>query len=143
MRMVNKNNMLAWAEALESGDYKQGHGALCAVDSDGVARFCCLGVATEVAMANGVALERVDALDVSGYRPTGEVEKAAETAHLPDLAMEWLGSEQINPVIGYSVCGLGTCEDPTCQKITATRANDNMVLSFGQIAAMLRKFYEL
>lgn len=140
--MVNKNNMLAWAEALESGDYEQGVGALCAVNSDGVARFCCLGVATEVAIANGVALERVDA-GVAGYRPAGELLAAQETAHLPDLAMEWLGLGQINPVIGYSLCGSGACEDPTCRKITATAANDDLVLSFGQIAAMLRKFYQL
>lgn len=141
--MVNKENMLKWVQALESGEYEQGVGTLCVVGSDGTAKFCCLGVAAEAAIANGVALERVDALPVSGYRPTGEVEKAVETVYLPDLAMEWLGSERINPVIGYSVCGFGTCEDPTCRKITAAQANDEMVLSFGQIAAILREFYQL
>jgi hypothetical protein len=38
----------AWTEALRSGKYQQGHGALRTLTSDGVWRYCCLGVLYEV-----------------------------------------------------------------------------------------------
>ena len=41
---LNKENVAKWAEALRSGKYEQGNGALR--DPDG--RYCCLGVACEV-----------------------------------------------------------------------------------------------
>ena len=37
-----------WVEALRSGDYAQGMTALCQIDSDGDAYYCCLGVLAEV-----------------------------------------------------------------------------------------------
>ena len=37
-----------WVDALRSGQYKQGHGWLKAVDGDGEVSHCCLGVAVEV-----------------------------------------------------------------------------------------------
>ena len=36
-----------WVEALRSGEYKQGRGALC-VETDGETRYCPLGVAYDV-----------------------------------------------------------------------------------------------
>jgi hypothetical protein len=46
---VNKAAIEKWAEALESGEYKQVNGKL----SDGEG-FCCLGVLCEIAVAEGV-----------------------------------------------------------------------------------------
>jgi len=45
------DNAKAWIAALRSGKYKQGTGALC---DDG--RFCCLGVACDLAVKAGVDL---------------------------------------------------------------------------------------
>jgi hypothetical protein len=46
-------NALKWAAALESGEFEQGREAL---NSNG--QFCCLGVACEVAIREGVPLEK-------------------------------------------------------------------------------------
>lgn len=36
-----------WLGALRSGEYEQGGGAMCRLDSDGQPQYCCLGVADE------------------------------------------------------------------------------------------------
>jgi hypothetical protein len=43
----------AWVEALRSGDYKQGEGVL----RDGDGNYCCLGVACELAVKDGVEMD--------------------------------------------------------------------------------------
>lgn len=54
----------AWANALRSGRYKQGRGQLAGQPlDDGEMQYCCLGVACEVAIANGVRLEVENAVD--------------------------------------------------------------------------------
>lgn len=53
-------NAKKWVEALRSGKYEQGIGALC---KDG--RYCCLGVAVEVARDNGVACDEIRDTDES------------------------------------------------------------------------------
>lgn len=45
---MNKEIKKKWIEALRSGDYDQGKGALYAVTDEG-AKYCCLGVLQEVA----------------------------------------------------------------------------------------------
>jgi hypothetical protein len=49
-----------WVEALRSGDYEQATGTLAKVDSrtGEVVGHCCLGVLCEVAIKNGVSLDR-------------------------------------------------------------------------------------
>lgn len=46
----------AWLQALESGDYWQGKEFLCRRRADGDYEMCCLGVACELVLANGVSL---------------------------------------------------------------------------------------
>lgn len=54
-----------WVHALESGEYRQGFGALLTMDGGGGHRFCSLGVLGSVAgidrrtLANNVRLERL------------------------------------------------------------------------------------
>lgn len=43
-----------WVEALRSGEYKQGKGALKGQDHCGTMRYCCLGVLAEVAGMRGI-----------------------------------------------------------------------------------------
>lgn len=42
--MLNKKFIRKWIDALRSGDYKQGRGALCSDKN----KYCCLGVACEL-----------------------------------------------------------------------------------------------
>lgn len=48
--MIQENNDLAvkWVEALRSGKYKQGFGALRTVETDGTMRHCVVGVLADV-----------------------------------------------------------------------------------------------
>ena len=63
-------NRREWVEALRSGDYQQGQGALLTGD-----RFCCLGVACEI---SGLA-------EWNGHYYLGQ------DCALPDEVMDWLG----------------------------------------------------
>lgn len=80
-----------WVEALRSGGFRQGHGALRSRDG----RYCCLGVACDLAAAEGVVV--VDD-DESGYgrdaRLVAYVDPATgykDTAYLPEKVRDWLG----------------------------------------------------
>ena len=57
---VNKERIKLWVDALRSGDYQQGFRAMSRIKTEGGDSFvnCCLGVACEVAMANGLELKK-------------------------------------------------------------------------------------
>lgn len=64
--MANTENMAKWAEALESGEYEQGRNHLAIIGEDtesGKTFYCCLGVACEVAIKNGVELSKTQRRD--------------------------------------------------------------------------------
>jgi hypothetical protein len=52
MHGVNVERVQLWIDALRSGEYEQGQGHLRKEEPLG-ARYCCLGVAQEVALDNG------------------------------------------------------------------------------------------
>lgn len=68
-----------WADALESGEYKQGHGAL----RDNEDRFCCLGVLCDLAVKAGVIPE--PSQYHSGYT------YGIDSALLPREVQQWAG----------------------------------------------------
>lgn len=72
-------NVKKWVRALRSGKYEQGVGSL---SNDGL--FCCLGVACEVAIKNGVPLKKT----VTTF---GDIKYASSTAYLPKAVQKWLG----------------------------------------------------
>jgi hypothetical protein len=45
---INKEAMLEWVEALESGKFRQTDGTLSNLEPGGHVSFCCLGVACEI-----------------------------------------------------------------------------------------------
>lgn len=51
-------NAQKWVEALRSGEYEQARGKLCRKSDDGEENFCCLGVACELAIAEGVPVTK-------------------------------------------------------------------------------------
>lgn len=55
--MINKERLALGIQALRSGQYPQGRDRLCTLGNGGKpVGYCCLGVLTEVAMANGLEL---------------------------------------------------------------------------------------
>lgn len=126
---VNKENVRRWVDALRSGEYKQGNGALCIYNPRADEfRFCCLGVATQEAIKAGVPgvslapLEDMIDTDIYG-NPRDEVVTRAyvvecqsgkdcdglccgtEAEYLPDPVRKWLGFDSNNP-------GLKIARDP-------------------------------
>jgi hypothetical protein len=81
--MALNENAQKWVAALRSGEYKQCAGMLTKLDGDKVIGHCCLGVACEVAIANGVELKVEDCETRRIYND--------DDAVLPDPVVEWLG----------------------------------------------------
>lgn len=94
--MANTENIGKWVEALRSGDYKQGTGALLKVREDGTEEFCCLGVACQI---SGV-VSRLDRgeLRVPAF-VSNEDPDDNNAGTLPDAVVEWLGIESVNPTL--------------------------------------------
>lgn len=127
--MPNKENIRLWVDALRSGEYEQTSHKLAKRDYLGDGKFgdkikyCCLGVVCEVAIKNGV---EVDRKEVGGH-----IQFDNHGAMLPRSVAVWLGFEAIehgDPVI--SVDG-----------IRATTANDTHGWTFERIAEALEERY--
>jgi hypothetical protein len=132
----NKGNMTKLAEALESGEYTQNRGALRKDD-----RFCCLGVACDLAAHEGVGAWGVGK---PGYLGTSfVVDGTPSTGNLPEAVVEWLGIEgrwlELNKAARkYAKEG----RDPSGLEDLrwGTEMNDTGS-SFAEIAAMIREAY--
>jgi hypothetical protein len=131
-------HLLQWARALESGEYKQAIGTLREQvgetdDDKPVFGYCCLGVACNLAAADGVGqwtsegAGQFDILDGD----KGVVD-FSET-HLPQAVAEWLGV----PYVASGNIPLG--EDGEM----ATGHNDEQGASFDDIARMVREEFDL
>jgi hypothetical protein len=73
------NNTKKWVEALRSGKYKQGKAYLRKGD-----KYCCLGVACELAIESGVKV-LVDKIDNNTHYYNNKTKK------LPREVTDWLG----------------------------------------------------
>lgn len=79
-----------WVAALRSGEYRQGRGKLTLATQDGYSH-CCLGVACEVARANGVDLEVEPGPDGFSLFYGEPGEPFRDELYLPEPVREWLG----------------------------------------------------
>jgi hypothetical protein len=115
MDNINKANVRLWVDALRSGEFQQGTGALHNTETGG---YCCLGVACEVAYRNGVPLRREDYEGAMSYN--------GDATALPLAVREWLG-----------------ISDPSVQLAdhTAIWWNDIYKADFAAIAGMLETEY--
>ena len=115
------SKLLLWAEALESGRYKQGNGHLYL---DG--RHCCLGVLTEIADTPA---------------------EACEQAYLDDAVAAWLGlpghqvSDPCIPMVRRMVQGAGLAEEVVV-RVPFWELNDQLHWTFKEIAAAIRVYAE-
>lgn len=132
---LNKANMLKWIEALESGNYEQCSGKLTKISDDGKLSHCCLGVATEVALANGL-----EGLSFETRTDNGSTFRAYcwldaegngdnQGSWLPEPVRSWLGT---SPWGDVELDNLG---------LSASAANDRLGWDFTRIAAALRAKY--
>lgn len=120
---VNRPNMRLWVAALRSGEFTQVTGTLR--DED---KFCCLGVACEVAIRKGIDLD---------YDPEDESYDGC-VSDLPWKVVAWLGTGASDPVIAF------TPEGPSVpEELSASEANDDRRWNFNQIADAIEEHYKL
>lgn len=128
---MNKEKLRLWIDALRSGEYEQGRGGLARrFDPNGSWQYCCLGVACEVAIKDGLDLAVSEGY--GGSKPYGA---AKETGFLPDEVVQWLGVDEANPVV--------LSDDPASQDGFQYVAflNDTCRWDYGMIAEALEKTY--
>lgn len=125
----NREVLAEWADALESGEYGQTESLLR--DASG---FCCLGVLCEIAVKHGVISEAVEILD-SDDEPIGEFSYDGKDAFLPRAVSEWAFGDphENNPDMVTEHDGMES----------ASSLNDSLEYSFPQIAAAIRRTYNV
>lgn len=133
-RTPNLGRLKLWAdELINNTEREQGQGHLREGE-----KYCCLGVAVEVAMANGLAVDA--SVSITGLWRYNQI-----SDFLPDSVSEWYGISH-NPAVGEEETGQG-CADPACfcntGHVSATDANDEKKWTFKEIGEGIRKFYKL
>lgn len=126
--MPNKENIKKVVDALRSGEYLQGNGALEYVDLEGKTRNCCLGVACRVAVANGVDLlviSSAGSLNLGNGQYVDKLGFDGMGDFLPNAVMDWLGIPNHSPAL--NVVG-------RFNAVTATMMNDDLKYDFNRIA---------
>lgn len=101
---MNKEIKDRWTAALRSGDYKQGQGALCAVQEGQPDEFCCLGVLCDLAVKAGT-IPQPALTDYTSYTSTrcqfrkyGDPDAYdTQTALLPEVVVKWAGLDDQSP----------------------------------------------
>lgn len=117
----NKENIRKWVDALRSGEFKQTTGRL----RNDAGEYCCLGVACEVAIKDGIDLVPFD----DGYLRPELLGYTGGT--MPVAVREWLGLSG-DPIIGTGEFGL---------PLSAISTNDSHGWSFDQIADAIEREY--
>lgn len=86
-----------WTEALRSGEYMQGTGNLCKVDTDGNKEYCCLGVACEMYQKHGPGDLEVhpssDYVDDDVMKIDNSIRYGESNSYLPYKVVAWLKPE--------------------------------------------------
>jgi hypothetical protein len=125
---INKVNIIKWVQALRSGEFKQDNGRLAKIDAQGNKSYCCLGVACEVAVRDGLLLDVVEKEGICECCTPKYLTFDGEPNHLPPSVQAWLGLPRPNPRVGI---------------LSATELNDMTKMSFDEIADRIEIFYEL
>jgi len=128
----NTDRLRLLVAALRSGEFVQTQSQLGRVDPAGVEpdKFCCLGVACEVAIRNGLDLDR----EVSSNDPT-VLRYDGISDELPARVQEWYGIDGSNPVLVE--------ENIVNDEVTCIEANDDEGLNFAEIADLMESRWEL
>jgi hypothetical protein len=98
---VLNENAKKWIAALRSGKYQQSQFRLTRLDTEGnVIGHCCLGVACELAIQNGVPLEvNTEESELLIEGPLTKVKARSYnqmSSFLPKSVWEWLGLQSCN-----------------------------------------------
>lgn len=129
-------NIQLWVDALRSGKYEQGTGWLARRDSPtDTYKYCCLGVACDVAVKNGLDLDVTE----QQYGGASYFEYNARDVSLPLAVADWLG------VDGTSIYLPNPHQNRIDKRreVPAITLNDDFLCSFAVIADAIEKKYFL
>lgn len=135
--MMNAVEVNKWIEALRSGKYRQGKGALAMKDKSKHATYCCLGVAC---LING--------LEKKFNKLTGEFTFDDETSILPDSIAQLLGADgrdmrvPVTPLILDIALKNGKAITSNKEDVALSGLNDDSNFTFRQIADVLEEALE-
>lgn len=101
-----------WVEALRSGNYEQGDGALCSVTEVGEKLYCCLGVLTHIYITEHndtnfgftPLRERREADKIAYVSTCGDV----DTQYLPTAVRKWAGMKTEDGTLPNDIHGEDT-----------------------------------
>lgn len=132
----NYANIRKWHNALLSEQYPQTTGVLRREQDEGDLRagYCCLGVAVECAILDGIPLEFFEGeyrwqRDVEHLDP--EDEDLIWDTELPNVVQSWLGIHDDNPDLAYDA--------ESNRTRAAIQLNDDDRWSFAMIAAAIKR----
>lgn len=129
-KALRRKRLIAWADALESGDYRQADGTLRSkAPHGGHAKYCCLGVACDLyrtATGKGDWIRYSDS-DTFGFAVDG----GEYDSFLPDEVVDWFGLTDGDPYLPNL--------DSGGEYTTAAQANDDLAWKFHKIAKAIRK----
>jgi hypothetical protein len=133
----NKDRIALWVEALRGGEYLQGQAQLVTFEG----KYCCLGVAVEVALKNGYEPQTT----CNSYGATLTEGYDVNNSVLWPGVQDWYGL-RADPVIGvagdfFDAEGLEDVHREADWQVIASEANDDLDLTFEQIAAAVQKRY--
>lgn len=126
---MDRDLVIAWVEALRSGDYAQGKRRLHWVDLAGKEVWCCLGVACDVAKQRGLPIRGKE------ERPSPTIDTEARVVYsyngkdrvLPDLLVNRLGMSAAN----------GFFHDYDANPHTCLAVRNDMGIPFAEIADII------
>lgn len=120
--MPNKENLRLWVEDLESGQHEQAELFMAKIQDEKTS-YCCLGRLCEVAIANGVPLERTIRYFHLGYNHDMHYYDGHGGSIVPRRVGDWTG---ISP---DKLAHYATLNDKGC--------------TFSEIAQQIRTDYDL
>jgi hypothetical protein len=121
--MTNLVNIKIWHDGLLSGRFPQGHGTLVQGGT-----YCCLGVASVMAIESGMpGLRMIDDDNNHGFRRIQADYLESDT--LPREVRDWLGITASDPQLLTNGDG----------HVSASSLNDEYVMPFEDIAACIRR----
>jgi hypothetical protein len=131
--MANQENIKKWIEALRSGKFSQTRERLA--DTKG---FCCLGVACEVAISNGVVIDKCEAGTMDGKK---YFEYDGDSGELPGAVADWLGLNGENDYGERYPESNPHLKSANGMKYSASEWNDEMEANFPFIADLIEFTY--
>ena len=121
MHGVNEARVQQWIDALRSGQFQQTQSTLRRIEGLNIKSYCCLGVAQEVALANGYQVPE----EVTLYW--------GEDGMNDTMARDWYGFTSGDPIL-EDIQDYG-------RVVTCVRANDDLFWIFAAIANALQARY--